>query len=157
MHERCHRSGTQTLNTWKPDVETCAPATHYVCLSRGAHCRAMLRAAPQRPASFDASRTSRTSRAAARMGASAPRRWRAPKTGNIAQLALEADTSVADGAPLAAGAVRVDVHAIGLNFADVFTALGLYAAAPKVRAGSDCGLVSTRGLGGSVRSARCLF
>ena len=33
--------------------------------------------------------------------------------------------------PLAKDSVRVDVKCVGLNFADVFTVLGLYGAAPK--------------------------
>ena len=107
------------------------------------------------PAVRAAARTGRAARRtrATMAGASppAPRRWVGPRTGNLATLALEHAADVADDAPLANGFVRVDVHAIGLNFADVFTCLGLYAAAPKgvpYTPGLECcGVVTSVGQG----------
>lgn len=53
--------------------------------------------------------------------------WKQDKTGNIASLILRKDRLQ----PPAPGEARIAVKAVGLNFADVFTTLGLYAAAPK--------------------------
>ncbi|GMH42610.1 hypothetical protein BSKO_10529 [Bryopsis sp. KO-2023] len=53
--------------------------------------------------------------------------WQGPKTGSIADLRL-VEKVLAAPKP---GECRVRVKAVGLNFADVFTALGLYSAAPK--------------------------
>lgn len=53
--------------------------------------------------------------------------WRLARTGNIAELTLQED---AVPSPKAGQAI-VAVKAIGINFADVFTCLGLYQAAPK--------------------------
>lgn len=47
--------------------------------------------------------------------------------GNIKNLRIE-EESLPDPGP---GEVQVNVHALGLNFADIFTLLGLYKAAPK--------------------------
>eukprot|EP00039_Didymoeca_costata_P020730 m.342234 g.342234 ORF g.342234 m.342234 type:complete len:363 (-) comp21128_c0_seq1:172-1260(-) len=54
--------------------------------------------------------------------------WRGEKTGDIGKLQLVEDEITTD---LEKGQVIVEVHAVGLNFADVFTCLGLYEAAPK--------------------------
>lgn len=53
--------------------------------------------------------------------------WRADKPGKISDLHLVTDKLPPPGS----GEVRVAVKAIGLNFADVFTCLGLYSASPK--------------------------
>lgn len=55
--------------------------------------------------------------------------WRADKPGRISDLHLVADKLPAPGF----GEVRVAIKAIGLNFADVFTCLGLYSASPQGR------------------------
>ena len=58
---------------------------------------------------------------------SLPRKvWRVTKTGSLAGLKLEDDTI----APPDPGEVRIKVKAVGLNFADVFSVLGLYQATP---------------------------
>lgn len=53
--------------------------------------------------------------------------WRLARTGNIAELTLQEDAVPSPKA----GQATVAVKAIGINFADVFTCLGLYQAAPK--------------------------
>ncbi|KAI5061206.1 hypothetical protein GOP47_0023711 [Adiantum capillus-veneris] len=53
--------------------------------------------------------------------------WRADKPGKISDLHLVSDRLP----PPSSGEVRVAIKAIGLNFADVFTCLGLYSASPK--------------------------
>lgn len=53
--------------------------------------------------------------------------WQTPKAGNIARLALNSD----DAGPLPADKVRIAVHAVGLNFADIFALTGLYSATPQ--------------------------
>ncbi|KAG0592472.1 hypothetical protein KC19_1G254700 [Ceratodon purpureus] len=53
--------------------------------------------------------------------------WRSDKPGKISDLKLVTDELAAP----AAGEVQVAVKAVGLNFADVFTCLGLYSASPK--------------------------
>jgi len=53
--------------------------------------------------------------------------WHTPKAGNIAQLALH---SARVGTP-GDDKVRVAVHAVGLNFADIFALTGLYSATPQ--------------------------
>ncbi|KAL3157367.1 hypothetical protein ABBQ32_011844 [Trebouxia sp. C0010 RCD-2024] len=53
--------------------------------------------------------------------------WQLVKTGNIANLKLD-NTIIAPPKP---SQVTVAVKAVGINFADVFTCLGLYQAAPK--------------------------
>ncbi|KAL7746536.1 hypothetical protein RI367_008063 [Sorochytrium milnesiophthora] len=55
-------------------------------------------------------------------------RWVVESFGSLANMRLQRDT--VDGEKLPANHVRVGVRFIGLNFADVFTALGLYQAAP---------------------------
>ena len=52
--------------------------------------------------------------------------WRIPQAGDLAQLARQTEAMPA----LAADAVRVEVKAIGLNFADLLALTGMYAAAP---------------------------
>lgn len=52
--------------------------------------------------------------------------WRIPKAGDLAELALVEEPLSA----LAPTAVRVDVRAVGLNFADLLALTGLYSAAP---------------------------
>ena len=53
--------------------------------------------------------------------------WQTPKAGNIAQLALHSErVGVLDD-----DKVRVAVHAVGLNFADIFALTGLYSATPQ--------------------------
>jgi len=53
--------------------------------------------------------------------------WRTEEPGDLKRLRLQTDTLP----PPAAGEVRVAIQAVGLNFADVFTALGMYDAAPQ--------------------------
>jgi NADPH:quinone reductase-like Zn-dependent oxidoreductase len=53
--------------------------------------------------------------------------WRIPRPGSLDRLGRIAEW-LPDPAP---GEARVRVHAIGLNFADVFACLGLYSATPK--------------------------
>jgi NADPH:quinone reductase-like Zn-dependent oxidoreductase len=53
--------------------------------------------------------------------------WALPKTGHLSQLQLE-EEQLPNG--LECNRVRVDVKAIGLNFADVFQVLGFYSAIP---------------------------
>lgn len=55
------------------------------------------------------------------------RLWRSDKPGRISDLQLVTEKLSAPGL----GEVRVAVKAIGLNFADVFTCLGLYSASPR--------------------------
>mmetsp|Transcript_32986 Transcript_32986/g.39932 ORF Transcript_32986/g.39932 Transcript_32986/m.39932 type:complete len:479 (+) Transcript_32986:86-1522(+) len=54
--------------------------------------------------------------------------WRGPVAGDISFLRLEEDAFLR---PPGEGEVQVRVAAVGLNFADVFTCLGLYEAAPQ--------------------------
>lgn len=53
--------------------------------------------------------------------------WQTPKAGNIAHLALHSERVGA----LTDDKVRVAVHAVGLNFADIFALTGLYSATPQ--------------------------
>lgn len=53
--------------------------------------------------------------------------WRIPKAGSLTRLSLVEDSLPAP----AAGEVQVDIHAVGVNFADVFACLGLYSATPQ--------------------------
>lgn len=53
--------------------------------------------------------------------------WLTPKAGNIARLSLHSDNA----GPLPADKVRIEVRAIGLNFADIFALTGLYSATPQ--------------------------
>jgi NADPH:quinone reductase-like Zn-dependent oxidoreductase len=58
---------------------------------------------------------------------SLPRKvWTVTKTGSLGGLRLDSDAI----APPGPGEVRIRVKAVGLNFADVFSVLGLYQAAP---------------------------
>lgn len=83
------------------------------------------RAAP--PARKHIRRTSSRARARTSASASTTRRaWEISRKGSIKNLRLETVPTVT----LGANDARVRVRAIGLNFADVFTALGLYSAAP---------------------------
>ncbi|WP_193163225.1 zinc-binding dehydrogenase [Microbulbifer hainanensis] len=52
--------------------------------------------------------------------------WQTPKAGNIARLRKHTEPLTA----LAPDRVRVDVAAVGLNFADIFALTGLYSATP---------------------------
>ena len=52
--------------------------------------------------------------------------WRTPKAGDLTRLRLQQEALPT----LAAGQVRVDVRAVGLNFADIFALTGLYSATP---------------------------
>lgn len=52
--------------------------------------------------------------------------WQTPRAGNIARLGQETEPL----GTLPAGRVRVDVAAVGLNFADIFALTGLYSATP---------------------------
>lgn len=52
--------------------------------------------------------------------------WRTPKAGAISNLSLCTETL----SPLAPEKIRVDVQAVGLNFADIFALTGLYSATP---------------------------
>eukprot|EP01135_Chromosphaera_perkinsii_P004810 Nk52_evm41s296 gene=Nk52_evmTU41s296 len=54
--------------------------------------------------------------------------WMIGRLGSLANLELHKEDF---NDPPAAGEVKISVKAIGLNFADVFSCLGLYAAAPK--------------------------
>ena len=53
--------------------------------------------------------------------------WRTARAGNIARLQQRTETLP----PLADDQVRVQVSAVGLNFADIFALTGLYSATPK--------------------------
>lgn len=53
--------------------------------------------------------------------------WRTPKAGSINDIVLTDEPL----APVAAGKVRIEVRAIGLNFADIMALLGLYSATPE--------------------------
>ncbi|RCU49995.1 zinc-binding dehydrogenase [Corallincola holothuriorum] len=53
--------------------------------------------------------------------------WQTPKAGAIRDLRLQQDSLPA----LAAEKIRIDVKAVGLNFADIFALTGLYSATPK--------------------------
>jgi alcohol dehydrogenase len=53
--------------------------------------------------------------------------WWMPRAGSLARLALREEAAPEPGP----GEVRVRVAAVGLNFADVFAALGLYSATPR--------------------------
>lgn len=52
--------------------------------------------------------------------------WRTSRAGSLDRL-VRASESLADPAP---GEARIRVHAVGLNFADLFACLGLYSATP---------------------------
>lgn len=52
--------------------------------------------------------------------------WTIPRAGNLANLRLREQAL----APLSEGTVRVQVRAVGLNFADIFALTGLYSATP---------------------------
>lgn len=52
--------------------------------------------------------------------------WRIPQAGDLAQLSQQTEPLPA----LAADAVRVEVRAVGLNFADILALTGMYSAAP---------------------------
>ena len=53
--------------------------------------------------------------------------WRIDRAGSLARLRLQQEPLQ----PLAEGDVRIDVKAVGLNFADIFALAGLYSATPK--------------------------
>jgi alcohol dehydrogenase len=53
--------------------------------------------------------------------------WQMPRAGSLDRLRLERETLP----PAGIGEVRVEVSAVGLNFADIFACLGLYSATPK--------------------------
>jgi len=53
--------------------------------------------------------------------------WRIGRAGSLDRLAREEEPLTSP----AIGEVRVSVHAVGLNFADIFACLGLYSATPK--------------------------
>jgi len=53
--------------------------------------------------------------------------WRIDRAGSLDRLRLQSET-LPDPGP---GEARVAVHAVGLNFADIFACLGLYSATPK--------------------------
>jgi alcohol dehydrogenase len=53
--------------------------------------------------------------------------WRVPRAGSLDRLIRQTET-LPDPAP---GEARVRVHAVGLNFADLFACLGLYSATPR--------------------------
>lgn len=53
--------------------------------------------------------------------------WKTPRAGNIRRLSLESEAM----GTLPDGQVRVEVKAVGLNFADVFALAGLYSATPR--------------------------
>lgn len=76
--------------------------------------------------------------------------WRISKAGNISRLKL-----VKESLPsLDAGLIRVQVRAVGLNFADIFALTGLYSATPKgpfVPGLEFAGVVMA--IGGEARSA----
>lgn len=55
------------------------------------------------------------------------KRWRTPKAGAIKRLTLESQPLP----PLDAKKIRVEVKAVGLNFADIFALTGLYSATPQ--------------------------
>ncbi|KNC96035.1 uncharacterized protein SPPG_08631 [Spizellomyces punctatus DAOM BR117] len=61
------------------------------------------------------------------MAAITRRVWFVPNAGALSNLVIKEEQLP----PPAADEVRVKVHSIGLNFADVFSVLGLYEAAPK--------------------------
>lgn len=54
--------------------------------------------------------------------------WQTPRAGNMARLTLHTGhlPSLPDSH------VRIKVHAVGLNFADIFALTGLYSATPRV-------------------------
>jgi len=52
--------------------------------------------------------------------------WKTPKAGNLANLTMTTEAMPA----LADGYVRIQVKAVGLNFADIFALTGLYSATP---------------------------
>lgn len=81
--------------------------------------------------------------------------WRVAKTGSLAALRLAEQPLGA----LAEGRVRIDVRAVGLNFADVFAVLGLYSATPAVPfiPGLEvCGVVSDGGNSGFAAGTRVM-
>jgi len=53
--------------------------------------------------------------------------WETPKAGSLANLVQKQRPLP----PLSAGHVRVQIHAVGLNFADIFALTGLYSATPE--------------------------
>ncbi|MEH6783738.1 MAG: zinc-binding dehydrogenase [Alcanivorax jadensis] len=55
------------------------------------------------------------------------RYWQTPRAGNMARLTLHTDILP----PLKDSQIRVKVHAVGLNFADIFALTGLYSATPQ--------------------------
>ena len=55
------------------------------------------------------------------------RYWQTPRAGNMARLTLHTGNLPA----LANNHVRIKVHAVGLNFADIFALTGLYSATPQ--------------------------
>lgn len=55
------------------------------------------------------------------------RYWQTPRAGNMARLTLHTGNLPA----LADNHVRIKVHAVGLNFADIFALTGLYSATPQ--------------------------
>ncbi|KAJ3087064.1 hypothetical protein HK102_011885 [Quaeritorhiza haematococci] len=57
--------------------------------------------------------------------------YRIHTTGSLDNLVLESDEYDHDTQSMPHGYVRVKVHAVGLNFADVFACLGLYSATPQ--------------------------
>lgn len=57
------------------------------------------------------------------------RYWCVPKAGNLKRLSLQQDNRPDE--PLGSDEVQVEVHAIGLNFADIFAITGLYSATPE--------------------------
>ena len=53
--------------------------------------------------------------------------WEIAKAGNIGNLLLNSNDPMK---PLEGGEIRIKIHAIGLNFADIFALIGLYGATP---------------------------
>ena len=53
--------------------------------------------------------------------------WETPRAGSLANLVQKQRPLP----PLSAGHLRVQVHAVGLNFADIFALTGLYSATPE--------------------------
>jgi synaptic vesicle membrane protein VAT-1 len=76
--------------------------------------------------------------------------WRLPRAGSLDRLERR-DEALPDPAP---GEARVRVEAIGLNFADLFAAQGLYSATPRgpFVPGLECaGVVEALGRGTAAR------
>eukprot|EP00290_Baffinella_frigidus_P048840 CAMPEP_0180393420 /NCGR_PEP_ID=MMETSP0989-20121125/33740_1 /TAXON_ID=697907 /ORGANISM="non described non described, Strain CCMP2293" /LENGTH=59 /DNA_ID=CAMNT_0022395303 /DNA_START=36 /DNA_END=212 /DNA_ORIENTATION=+ len=57
------------------------------------------------------------------------RKWVISSAGSVDRLQLVAFDASSDP-PLEVGFIRVDVRAVGLNFADIFAMQGLYSATP---------------------------